>query len=1200
MIDFCSFNIRGLNKKCDFVKDFLNFNKISLIGLLETRVHPDVAKKLSSELNPRFSWVFNYSHHPGGRIWIGWNRDFWNVSVLSSSSQHITCSVSSLLSPANCVISFVYGLNTSVHRRLLWADLDTIADSIGDVPWALCGDFNSILNLEEAEGGNPQWCSGIREFNDCVLRLSLSDLRSIGSHLTWWDCNIHRPKFRKLDRVLVNSHWHNSFPLSLANFLPRGESDHCPAAVSFGLRHYQKPKPFQLFDFLLEHPDFISIVQEAWSHQFFGDPWYVVTSKLKLVKIGLKNLNKRHGNVHGAVDTSRTALFEFQAALPSLPSSDLLLEEKRLILNYSLALSQEESFLKQKSRVHWLKFGDGNNKFFHNSCKSRWNSNKILSILDDNGLEHTSHDSIAMVATSYFQDILGQTKQVIDIPDTITLPSLDDSQSQFLSRDFSEEEILFTLKKMAKGRSPGPDGLTVEFYLKAWHIIGTDVSQAILFFFDTLYLPRIINSAAIALVPKVQQPTMMSQFRPISCCNVLYKCIAKMLSRRLKKVLPGIISPVQSAFVPNRSIGDNIFLSQALCKDYHRLDVQPRCSIKLDIHKAFDSLNWCFIFEALRRMRFPLKFVNWIRTCITSCMYSVKVNGSLEGYFKGKSGLRQGDPLSPYLFVIAMEILSACLVKNVNDDPDFKFHWRTKELSIHHLIFADDIFLFSRGDLRSVNTLMTGVRLFENLSGLAPNCSKSVCFFSNVHDNVIASILEATGFQQGHLPIKYLGVPLITGRLKSRDCSPLVHKICSQIELWTCKFLNFGGRLQLLKTVLSGIIGYWSMFLFLPKYILKQVNALLFKFLWGGFYKASGKCHYKVGWLDCTKPMNEGGLGIRNLFEWNAAAVQFQLWRIIQPTSSSLWVNWFRTILLKRKAFWTSNIPFKCPWAASKILNSRMKARQWVDYKVGHNSSFFLWHDPWLRGKPILEQFSSHIVSHAQSENLATVISIQNNGTWSLPSSNFTELIDLRALIMAVQIQDTDSITWDGLQPKLVSISSIWRAIRSTSVNFQAFELVWRSFMIPKFSFILWLAVKNRLLTKDRMTIFGMAVDVRCVLCHNADESIHHLFTDCPYFNLVRNACPFALQPDWNICKNGDFLLVDIRGTKRKNAGLFFAAAVYHVWKERNYRMHNEGPGHPTMIVIRRVKQTLREKLFTCKEFQDAVAKENSLVLDLF
>lgn len=167
----------------------------------------------------------------------------------------------------------------------------------------------------------------------------------------------------------------------------------------------------------------------------------------------------------------------------------------------------------------------------------------ITSVKDNHGEVHTSHSGIATVAATYFQNLLGQNIPVHPLPEDLPLPAITDGQASFLEAPFTGNDVLKALKSVAKNRSPGPDGYTVEFYLATWHIIGLDVTNAVLSFFEKGHLPRMINSAAITLVPKHQNPTTMAHFRPISCCNVLYKVISKLLCCRLKTVLPSLISP---------------------------------------------------------------------------------------------------------------------------------------------------------------------------------------------------------------------------------------------------------------------------------------------------------------------------------------------------------------------------------------------------------------------------------------------------------------------------------------------------------------------------------------------------------------------------------------------------------------------------------------------------------------------------------
>lgn len=416
--------------------------------------------------------------------------------------------------------------------------------------------------------------------------------------------------------------------------------------------------------------------------------------------------------------------------------------------------------------------------------------------------------------------------------------------------------------------------LLQNFFTAAWSIVGNDVTNAILHFFDSLQLPRIINATALALIPKCAGASKITDYRSISCCTTIYKCISKLLTMRLKQVLPTIISHNQSAFVPKRRIGDNIMLAQSICRDYHREAGVPRCAIKLDIQKAFDSLNWDFLFGAMSRMGFPTVFLNWVKKCVSSAMISVKVNGSLEGFFESKSGLRQGDPLSPFLFVIGMEVLTAYLSHDLENDPNFTFHWHTQEIKLSHLAFADDLLLFCKGDTHSISALLTSVARFSEISNLRPNIAKSHCFFCNVPQQVKDDTLSISGFQQGTLPIKYLGLPLITSRLKASDCVELTHKICSRIDSWSTKLLKHSSRLLLVNSVLFSIQGYWASYLFLPKAVLYKLQSLFVKFLWGG--SVNNNCYHKVSWKDCCLPKTEGGLGIRSLVEWNKAAIFFR------------------------------------------------------------------------------------------------------------------------------------------------------------------------------------------------------------------------------------------------------------------------------------------------------------------------------------
>ncbi|XP_017228236.1 uncharacterized protein LOC108203686 [Daucus carota subsp. sativus] len=1009
-LDFCSFNVRGIHNKLPFIKDFVNNYRLDLFVALETRVKEGNAARISSQINRHFSWLFNYQHHYNGRIWVGWNPTIWAVQLLSSSAQHICFLVTRIVDQVSFVMTTVYAFNEYAARRSLWDELAGIQEQwVTELerPWCILGDFNSFINMNETTGPPPRAYQGISEFRDCVNNIGVTDLRFSGDFFTWRDNNLEDILLRKLDRVLVNDNWLASFDLSQAIFLPRGLSDHSPAAVSLGLRRERIFKPFQIFQHLIEHPGFLQVVKDAWSIEVQGDPWFVLTSKLQGVKKGLKRLNSSTGDLQDNVNRARTELSLFQSNMPSNPDRDCLSHELLLMAQFNKALATQETFLKQKSRIKWLNCGDNNNKFFFNCCKARWNNRKILALQSNGHMVH-SHREISTEAVNYFTNLLGCDRPVLPILNDLCFNRLSEDQCSTLSRDFLNADIKSTFMHLAKLKSPGPDGWTAEFFIAAWEVIGDDIIKAVNYFFHELHLPNIVNSAALALIPKIPNASSMNLFRPISCCNVLYKAITKMLTHRMKNIMSDLISPNQVAFVKGRKIGDHVLLAQALCKDYHLNFGPPRIAFKLDLTKAFDTINWQFLFDALELYGFPSKFINWIKACITGSMLSIKVNGSLEGYFKCKSGLKQGDPLSPYLFVLAMEVLTACINLKTRSG-DFKYHCKAKEAGITNLIFADDVMLFCKGDNNSVQIMLEAVDLFSRMTGLSPNKSKCVVFFGNVPSLTQDFAIATSGFNRGYLPVTYLGLPLISGKLNERECQPLISRICGKFEAWGNTHISQAGRAQLLKSIIFGIQGFWSQYLFLPKKILKRIQSLMSKFLWKGVL--DGRCIYKVSWSHCCFPKTEGGLGFKELLGWNQSAICHQLWRIIRKKDDSLWLKWVHKSLLKRKGIWTMSMPGKCSWAVRKILNARSLVLRHISYKVGVDSDFLLWHDPWGGPHTMLQVLGTRAISSLESFSMAPLRSIIRDGHWFLGPSNDMTVINLRLRCASVAIHDEESGT---------------------------------------------------------------------------------------------------------------------------------------------------------------------------------------------
>ncbi|KAL9280732.1 putative RNA-directed DNA polymerase [Arabidopsis thaliana] len=646
----------------------------------------------------------------------------------------------------------------------------------------------------------------------------------------------------------------------------------------------------------------------------------------------------------------------------------------------------------------------------------------------------------------------------------------------------------------------------------------------------------------------------MKDYRPISCCNILYKVISKIIANRLKLVFPKFIAGNQSAFVKDRLLIENVLLATEIVKDYHKDSVSSRCALKIDISKAFDSVQWKFLINVLEAMNFPPEFTHWITLCITTASFSVQVNGELAGVFSSARGLRQGCSLSPYLFVISMDVQSKMLDKAVGA-RQFGYHPKCRAIGLTHLSFADDLMILSDGKVRSIDGIVKVLDEFAKWSGLKISMEKSTMYLAGVQASVYQEIVQKFSFDVGKLPVRYLGLPLVSKRLTASDCLPLIEQLRKKIEAWTSRFLSFDGRLNLISSTLWSICNFWMAAFRLPRACIREIDKLCSTFLWSAI----------------CKPKKEGGLGLRSLKEANEVCCLKLIWRIVSH-SNSLWVKWTETTLLKRQSFWslkTSSVVGS--WIWKKLLKYRDMAKTCCKVDVGDGNRTSFWYDDWS------------IMGRIVDLSVAEAWSTRRRRQHRTATLNQIEI----ALHLAQQNRRDaeDVVLWRGENDVFTptfSTKDTWNNIRTTAPEVAWHKGVWFAHETPKHSFCVWLAIWNRLSTGQRMQHWNLQSSVGCVLCNNNLETRDHLFFSCAYTSgiweaLAKNLLQRSYTTNWQT------IISYVSGQCHDRVSCFLArsvlqASVYTIWRERNGRRHGETP-NPAARLIQWIDKHIRNML---------------------
>ena len=385
------------------------------------------------------------------------------------------------------------------------------------------------------------------------------------------------------------------------------------------------------------------------------------------------------------------------------------------------------------------------------------------------------------------------------------------------------------------------------------------------------------------------------------------------------------------------------------------------------------------------------------------------------------------------------------------------------------------------------------------MSGLHISLEKSTLFLAGVCEDREA-ILAQFPFEVGTLPVRCLGVPLLTKRMTSSDYSPLINRVKKRITSWTARQLSLAGRLQLINSVIHSITNFWMSVYRLPKQCIKEIDQLCSSFLWFGPTMSTTKA--KISWDKVCTPKEEGRLGLRSLSETNKVCCLKLIWRIL--SQSTLWVKWVKRYLIRKGSFWSiSDTSSLGSWIWKKLLKYRTLARSYVKIELRSGATTSFWFDEW---SPL-----GRIMDLTQMKG-CIALGINLNATVEFVIQHYRSrhyraehLITIDKEILRLRAQgltdEDDVVKWrrsgDVFRP-CFDTHQTWNSTRVHQSKVQWYKGLWFAGSTPKYSVMSWIAVHNRLATGDRLLQWNSQANAQCILCNAAVESRNHLFLAAP------------------------------------------------------------------------------------------------------
>ncbi|XP_059451054.1 uncharacterized protein LOC132181841 [Corylus avellana] len=566
-----SWNCRGLGnpRAVKALSRLVKQKRPSLVFLMETKLRQTKMEQIRCTLGYNGLFVVDSIGRSGG-LALFWSEEI-NVEIQNFSQYHINGVIRDQPNHVPWKFTGFYGHPEMGKRHESWCLLKILA-RFSPLPWVCIGDFNEILFPSEKWGGNTRSRRLMWDFQQALEECDLTDLGFLGPKYTWNNGREEEDFIKeRLDRGVANHEWRDLFPNAELRVEFALGSDHLPVFLCLKGEIGRRNK-VPIFRY-----------EASWALE---EEYGAVQNRRNPLST-INRLKKELLNIQGNEGAAS------------------VLEAKKIMKELQLLTDQEDIRWSQRAKVTWLKNRDKNTRFYHECANARKRKNFIGEILDETGQEWNNTEKVEMAFVTYFSRLFSAGEQG-DMEQCLQHLSLRVTREMNtdLLKEFSKDEISTALMQMGPLKAPSPDGFTTGFFQKHWSTMGDEVCNVVLDILNSGKMPDELNSTHIVLIPKVKNPSCVTEFRPISLCNVIYKLVSKVLANRLKRVLPLIISLTQSAFIPGRLISDNILAAYETLHTMHTgmKGKKGFMSVKLDMSKAYDRVEWSFLEAVMRRM----------------------------------------------------------------------------------------------------------------------------------------------------------------------------------------------------------------------------------------------------------------------------------------------------------------------------------------------------------------------------------------------------------------------------------------------------------------------------------------------------------------------------------------------------------------------------------------------------------------------